>query len=261
MAAELQVSTTAGIARVVMSNPERRNALTFELKQKLIDVFRSFDCDPEIRCIVLTGAGKQAFTAGSDMSEFAQHRLDPQSEANYVATTTAAMYVPALASKPVIASVRGACMGAGLQLALACDVRIASSAAYFAMPGARLGMGYPYATTSMIVSLLGRGRASDLLMSARRFTAEEALDLGLINRIVRDEELDDAVSSYAQTVAANAPLTLKLVKESIRTLSGIAPVSNPPHIQKLADACMSSQDFQEGRAASREKRQPAFQGR
>ena len=260
-AAEIQTSHECGVARIVVSHPARRNALNLAMKRQLVEAFNQFEQNPDTRCIVLSGAGSQSFISGADISEFEKYRADAASEAEYLRITTAAMMAPAQLSKPVIASIRGACVGGGLQLAVTCDVRIAGRSAFFMMPAARLGVGYPYPALSLFISLLGRGRAADLFMSARRVGAEEALDLGLVNRVVADDELDEAVSSYAETVAGHAPLSLRLVKESIRHFTGAGSTDEPPALRKLLEACSSSQDVIEGRSAFLEKRKPSFQGR
>ena len=259
--AEIQISRRGGVGRIVVSNPARRNALTMAMKRQLLDAFQEFEKDPGTRCIVLAGAGTQSFVSGADISEFQKYRSDAASELEYMRISTAAMLAPAEASKPVIASIAGACVGGGLQLAVTCDLRIAARSAFFMMPAARLGVGYPYPGLSLFISLLGRGRAADLFMSARRIGAEEALQLGLINRVVDDDQLEEAVATYAESVAAHAPLTLRLVKESIRHFTGASSIDNPVAIQKLLEACESSQDIIEGRTAFLEKRKPTFQGR
>jgi enoyl-CoA hydratase len=259
--AAVLVSQTNGVARIVVSNPAKRNALTLTMKQQMLEVFLRLDGDPGTRCIVVSGAGTKSFISGADISEFEKHRYDVRSEAEYMKITMAAVMAPARASKPVIASIRGACAGGGFQFAVNCDIRIAARSAYFIMPAARLGLGYAYPLISNFVSLLGRGRVADLFMSGRRVDAEEARDIGLVSLVVPDDELEDAVASYARIVADNAPLALKVVKESIRRYTGTTSSASPPEVQQLVDACASSQDAVEGRTAFLEKRKPSFQGR
>ena len=259
--AEVLVSQTHGVARIVVSNPAKRNAFTLAMKQQLIEAFQKLDEDPDTRCIVVTGAGTRSFISGADISEFDKYRVDVKSEAEYMKITSAAVMAPARASKPVIASIRGACAGGGFQFAVNCDIRIAARSAFFIMPAARLGLGYGYPLMANFISLLGRGRVADLFMSARRIGADEALAIGLVNQVFADDELDDAIASYAGSVAENAPLALRVVKESIRRLTGTTSTESPPEIQKLLDACTSSQDVIEGRTAFLEKRKPSFQGR
>jgi enoyl-CoA hydratase len=260
-AATVLVSQADRVARIVVSNPSRRNALTLALKRQLLETFRKIEEDPDTRCIVVTGAGTKSFISGADISEFEKYRFDVKSEAEYMNTTMAAVMAPAQASKPVIASIRGACAGGGFQFAVNCDIRIAARSAYFIMPAARLGLGYAYPLMANFISLLGRGRVADLFMSGRRVGADEALDLGLLSQVVADDELDAAVTEYAGNVAENAPLALRAVKESIRRIAGTTGTENPSEIQQLLDACASSQDVIEGRTAFLEKRKPAFQGR
>jgi len=258
---EILVSRTTPVARIVVSNPAKRNALTLAMKEKLAATFAALEVDPEVRCIVVSGAGTRSFISGADISEFEKSRHDVQSEAEHMRITSAAVMAPARSAKPVIASIRGACAGGGFQFAVNCDVRIAGRSAYFLMPAARLGLGYAYPLLANFVSLLGRGRVADLFMSGRRVSAEEALAIGLIEHLVPDEELDAFVSQYADSVAASAPLSLKIVKESLRRIEDTGASESPPEIQKLLDACAASEDMAEGRRAFAEKRKPVFRGR
>lgn len=219
----------------------------------MLETFQKVDLDSATRCIVVTGAGARSFIFGADISEFEKHRFDVKSEAEYMTITNAAVMAPARASKPVIACIRGACAGGGLQFAVNCDIRIAVRSAFFVMPAARLGLGYAYPLISNFVSLLGRGRVADLFMSARRVGVDEALAIGLVEQVVADDELESAVSSYAANVADNAPLALRAVKESIRHIARTASTDNPNEIQHLLDACVSSRDVIEGRTAFLEK--------
>lgn len=258
---QIRVERAGSVATVVVSHPTRRNAFTVDMLARFPQVLRELDGDDTVRVIVLTGAGEAAFISGADISEFEKERSDPACEAAFMRVVDAALLAPALCEKPVIAGIRGACIGGGLQIAAACDIRIAADDALFMMPAARLGVGYPYSGMSLFHSLIGRARTADLFFSARRVHAPEALALGLVNRVVAAASLKHEVEQYAAAVAANAPLTLRAVKASLAALSGGIAMPNPPAIQERLDRCWGSKDFTEGRTAFMQKRKPDFQGR
>lgn len=259
-AGEILTSSAQGIGRITVSNAARRNALTLAMKQQLAAAFEHFDADPATRCIVLGGAGDKSFISGADISEFEQVRGKPELEEAYGRITSAAQLAPVKVGKPVIASIRGACAGGGLQMAVSCDMRIAARSSFFMMPAAKLGIGYPYQTLALFTALLGRGATAELFMTGRRVGADEALALGLVNKVVDDDALEQAVTEHAAMVAGNAPLSLKAFKQALAALSSPAAPA-PAGFDVLLGQCATSQDAVEGRTAFLEKRKPVFQGR
>jgi enoyl-CoA hydratase/carnithine racemase len=258
---QVKVYHEGSVARVVIEHEARRNALTLDMKRQYLQAFEELDRDMSVRCVILTGAGTKSFISGADISEFDKARADPESEAKYLELAKSVTLAPVKTSKPTIARIHGACAGGGLQIAVACDVRIASADAYFIMPAAKLGIGYPYVGMSLFMSLLGRARVADLFLSGRRVSAAEALEIGLVDFVVPNDHLDDFVADYADRVSSNAPLSLALFKRSIHEIAGTESGSANAEIAALMDACSNSADAIEGRRAFAEKRKPIFQGR
>lgn len=258
---EILVSHDGPIARVAISYPERRNALTYDMMLALPQVLETVGNDPDTRVIVLCGATPEAFAAGGDISEFKALRSSRADEDRYIAATNRALLSPAHCAKPVIASIRGYCMGGGLQLAVACDLRIVSDDAIFRMPAARLGVGYPAAGLERFVAVIGASNTIDLFISGRQFGAAEALRMGFANRVVAAADLDREVDAYCTAVAENAPLTIAAARATVREAITDPARRDAASVQRAIDACWGSHDYHEGRAAFLEKRKPRFLGR
>ncbi|MFM0347808.1 enoyl-CoA hydratase-related protein [Paraburkholderia sp. RL17-347-BIC-D] len=257
---EILVEKSGPVARIVISHRERRNAMTYEMFVDISRVFDELSNDPVTRVIVLTGDGA-TFTAGGDISQFKELRTDSGSERNFVAAVDRALTAPTRCNKPVIASIRGICMGGGLQLAAGCDVRIAADDAVFRMPAARLGAGYRFEGIQRFVALIGASNTADLFFSARKFDAQEAMRLSFVNRTVAGADLDEVVQSYCELVAENAPLTISAAKVAIREALNDPGKRDTAALQTRIDACFGSYDQKEGRLAFMEKRKPQFLGR
>lgn len=258
---EILVSHDGPIARVSISHPERRNALTYDMMLALPRVLEALGGDPDTRVIVLSGATPEAFAAGGDISEFKTLRKSREDEDRYIAATNRALLAPATCAKPVIASIRGYCMGGGLQLAVACDLRIVADDAVFRMPAARLGVGYPAAGIERFVAVIGASNTTDLFISARQFGAAEAQRMGFANRVVAAADLDREVQAYCAAVADNAPLTIAAARATVREAIADPARRDAAGMQRSIDACWGSHDYNEGRQAFLEKRKPRFLGR
>lgn len=251
-----------GVAAITLNRPEKHNAIDFETWGLLRDAALRLGADPAVRVVVLTGAGDQAFSAGADIADFPAHRSDSALAREYAEAFEGALDAVERMPKPVICKIRGICVGGGCELATAADVRIASADAYFAIPVAKIGVLLGYNEMRRLLRLVGPGRAADLLLTARRADAEEALRIGLVSEVVPPERLDERVASLAREMAAYAPLTQSGHKRIIQTalrdpaLSGLTDEE-----RELPLAIFDTEDAREGYRAFLEKRPPVFRGR
>jgi enoyl-CoA hydratase/carnithine racemase len=250
-----------GVAVVTFNNPGKRNALSSEMRAALPSLLEALHADSDVRVVVVTGAGERAFISGADISEFGERRTSPAARAEYDRGWETINRSWRNLEKPVIAMIRGFCIGGGLLTALQADIRIASDDSRFGIPAARLGLGYGFAGVTTLMSLVGPAWASEILFSARQFSAAEALQMGLVNRVVPAGELREQVMSLARSIAGNAPLTIAACKAAIRE-SGRAPDQRDvARVEAMIEACFLSEDYREGQRAFAEKRPPAFTGR
>jgi enoyl-CoA hydratase len=249
------------IGWMTFNNPLRRNAVSVEMWQAIPEVLAEFEADPEIRVIVFTGAGDKAFVSGADISQFAEQRADRAANEVYSAQSAAANRAMVRLSKPSIAMIRGYCIGGGMAVALTCDLRICSEDARFAIPAARLGLGYGFDGIKTLADLVGPSFAKEIMFTARQFDAHEALRIGLVNKVTATGELEAAVRDYAAMIGQNAPLTVKASKMAVREAMKDPDRRQLDEVNQAIDACFQSQDYAEGRTAFMEKRSPVFQGK
>jgi len=249
------------VGYVIFNNPERHNAVSLDMWAATRNILDRFVNDEEVRVVVLTGAGGKAFVSGADVSKFESERGTLDATRHYGVTVEEAYAAIQQFPKPTIAMIRGYCIGGGVGLAVCCDLRICSDNSRFAVPAAKLGLGYGYAGLRRLIDVVGPAFAREIFFTARQFDAEEARHMGLINRVVPEAELETYVKNYAETIAANAPLTVKAVKYIVGEAMKDESERNLARCAELVEECFASNDFIEGRRAFMEKRKPAFTGR
>lgn len=249
-----------GVGYVVFNNPERHNAMSLEMWVAMGRIMEDFKRDDSLRCVVLTGAGGKAFVSGADISRFGEERASEEAVAHYNETTEKASLALHTYPKPTIAMIRGYCIGGGLGIAMCCDLRIAADHSTFAVPAAKLGLGYGHAGVKRLMDVVGPSFTKEIFYTARQFTAEEAKVMGVVNRVLPDAELEAYVKKYAETIAGNAPLTIKAVKYVVGELLKDESKRDVAGAEKIVNDCFKSKDYIEGRDAFMQKRKPVFTG-
>jgi enoyl-CoA hydratase/carnithine racemase len=256
------LATKSGpLGSIVFNNPEKRNAISLDMSLAAADALDDFAADPSVRVIVLSGAGDKAFISGGDISKFEGSRSTPEQVAEYARKAARFRTTLRTIGKPTIAKIRGYCLGGGLGVALHCDLRICAEDAQFSIPAARLGIGYGVDGIALLVPLVGPSVAKEILYTARRFKADEALRVGLVNRVVPAAELDAVVAEYVETMANNAPLSIIAAKRVVDELVKDADKRDTALCEQVVADCFASQDYVEGRRAFMEKRKAVFTGR
>jgi enoyl-CoA hydratase len=248
------------VGYLVFDNPERHNAVSLAMWEKAAELLADFTRDGSVGVVVLTGAGDKAFVSGADISRFENERGSKEAVARYSAAVEKVYAAVHDFPKPTVAMIRGYCIGGGLGLATSCDIRIVSEDARFAMPAAKLGLGYDIAGVRRFVDVLGPSFTKEIFFTARQFDADEARAMGFANRVVPAAEIARYVSEYAAAIAANAPLTTGSTKFIVGELMKDAETRDIERCAALVQQCFESRDYEEGRRAFMEKRKPVFTG-
>ena len=245
---------------MTFNNPEKHNAVSFDMWTAVETILDDFVRDPEVRVVVLTGAGGKAFVSGADISKFADERQSEDAVQRYNALVEKIYSHIYEFPKPTIAMIRGHCIGGGLNLAICCDVRIATDGSRFSLPAAKLGLGYGYPGLRRYMQTVGAPVTKEIFFSARQYNATDALARGMINSIVADGELEPTVMDLANTIAGNAPLTVATVKQCLIEAQKDPDARDLDRCAAMVKACFTSNDYVEGRRAFLEKRKPVFTG-
>lgn len=249
-----------GVGHLVFNNPEKRNAVSLEMWQAADRALDDFVADDEVWVVMLSGAGDKAFVSGADISKFESERSGIEAVQHYNATT--ARFYAKLQGfpKPTLAAITGSCVGGGVALAVCCDLRICGQSSRFAIPAAKLGLGYGYGGLKRLVDVVGPAFAKELFFTARLFSAAEAYEMRLVNRVLPDDEVLAYAADYARTITENAPLTVTSVKAIIGEVLEDAGERDLAKCDALVRECFESQDYIEGRRAFLDKRKPRFIG-
>lgn len=245
---------------IVFDNQARMNALNTAMWAALPELIAQAEADDDIRVVMMRGAGEKAFSAGADISEFGSARTGAAAR-NYDELNHAAFEAVMNCARPTIAMVQGFCMGGGLELALCCDLRVAGEGSSFAIPAAKLGIGYNARWIRPLLSALSASQAKEILFTGARFNHDEAKAMGLINRLCPVSELQATAVALAEEIAGNAPLSVLAAKRTIDEFMRAPENPDMDMLDALVEDCFASEDYAEGRAAFGEKRKPVFKGR
>ncbi|HVL34357.1 MAG TPA: enoyl-CoA hydratase [Burkholderiales bacterium] len=257
----LEARKDGAIGWLIFDNPARRNAVSLAMWQAMPGILERFDADPEVRLLVLAGAGERAFVSGADISQFESQRAGAEAVQRYEELAEGAQARLQEFDKPTIAMIRGYCLGAGVNIANVCDLRIAAEDARLGIPAAKVGLGYRASSTKNLVDVVGAAWAREMLITGRQYPASEAKAMGLVHHVVPVAELEAFTRTLAGEIAANAPLTQRTAKRIIRELVRAPRSFDPEQARGWVRECFESADYAEGRRAFMEKRKPVFTGK
>lgn len=249
------------ILHIRFNNPAKHNALSMDMWGAVPKLLAQAEADDAIRMVVFSGEGQKAFVSGADISQFDDLRAAKEAVKKYEAVAEEALEGIHDFSKPTIARIHGYCIGGGVNVAIACDIRLAATNSTFSIPATRLGLGYRFSAMRNLVNLIGPGNTKDIFFTGRRFDSAEALRMGLVNRAAEVDGLDALVEEYTTAIGTGAPLTIKAGKRIVREIQALGPHFDAELCRRLILDCFESEDYAEGRRAFKEKRKPAFQGR
>jgi len=248
------------IGRLIFNNPDKLNAISLDMWQALGDHMADFDADPQIRVIVVSGAGGKSFIAGADVSKYEEERMGEDSAEHYARTGEIGLKRLYVSEKVTIAAINGFCIGGGISVAVSCDIRICTPKSLFGQPAARYGIGYRYSSLRRVVDIIGAAATKELLLGGGQFDANAAAAKGMVSRVVAEEEFEAHIEKLANSIAAGAPLTLKQIKFTLNEIVKDPAERDLDRCEAMFQTCYASDDYREGIRAFAEKRKPVFQG-
>jgi enoyl-CoA hydratase/carnithine racemase len=245
---------------IVFDQPARKNAISGAMWRAIPPAMAQFDADPEVRCVVFRGAGTEAFAAGADISEFEKNRAERSLVSKYDDLLDQVLHAIQDSLKPSVAMIHGYCLGGGLEIALACDLRYCGQSAQFAIPAAKLGLAYNIEGHKRLIETVGHARAREIMFLGRRYNADEAFQIGLVHQVVPDTSLEYFVFEATKTISENAPLAIANTKTIIEEYVKAKGGPDEARMRAAIERCAKSADYEEGRKAFMEKRKPKFTG-
>jgi enoyl-CoA hydratase len=257
----LRVEKRGAVGWIVFDQPAKRNALNNAMWAGIPPAMAQFDADPQVRCVAFRGAGTQAFSAGADISEFESARASEEAVGQYDGLLDQVLHAIQDSRKPSLAMIHGFCMGGGLEIALACDLRYCGAGAQFAIPAAKLGLAYNVEGHKRLLETVGPANAKEIMFLGRRYSAEEALAMGMVNKVLADGALQAFVDEVLETLCQNAPLAIANSKTIIEEYLKSAGEPDQAAMAAAMKRCAQSEDYKEGRRAFMEKRKPRFEGK
>jgi len=258
---KLVVEKRGAVGWMVFDHPARKNAINGAMWRAIPPAMARFDADEEVRCVAFRGAGTEAFAAGADISEFEKNRAQSSSVSQYDDLLDQVLHAIQGSPKPSVAMIHGFCLGGGVEVALACDLRYCGHSAQFAIPAAKLGLGYNIEGHKRLIETVGHARAREIMFLGRRYSADEAFQMGLVHRVFRDEKLESSVFEILKNLTENAPLAIANTKTIVEEFVKAEGRPDPARMRAAIERCAKSADYEEGRKAFMEKRKPKFTGR
>ena len=253
-------SVTDGVGVITFNNPAKRNAMSLDMWEGLGQALLELRDDPEVRVVIMVGAGDKAFVSGADISQFEKTRHNAEASEEYSRKSAAQRALLADYPKPTIACIRGFCLGGGMQVAMLADIRIASDTSQFGIPAAKLGIAYGYDGLKHLVSLVGPSWARLLMYTGMRIDSAEAVRIGLVDRVLPDAELWNATTEIARNISGNAPLAIQAAKITIAQVLKDESQRDMDAIKDIGTACMDFGRFPRGPAGVHGKEEAAVQG-
>ena len=256
----LRVEKRGAVGWIVFDQPTRRNAINGAMWRGIAPTMARFDADAEVRCVAFRGAGNEAFSAGADISEFESTRAERESVDEYDKLLDQVLHAIQGSPKPSVAMIFGYCLGGGVEIALACDLRYCATSAQFGIPAAKLGLAYNIEGHKRLLETVGHARAREIMFLGRRYNADDALAMGLVHKLLSDGELEDFVEKVLVDLSENAPLSIANSKTIIEEYVKSAGLPDAARMRAAIERCARSADYVEGRKAFMEKRKPRFRG-